>query len=121
MALSPFVTASAEWYNWAGGHIICCPVEQCPKRKEDFEQVLSPLQYAMQLVSKQCFSWSSGGVQGLCFVYANSFCNLFAPFSVAMPSPEYGTNLKAGVTPSQSVLPLAGAGGKDKTRRWVGT
>lgn len=73
--------------------------------------MLSPLQYAVQLVSKWCFSWSGGGVQVPCFVCANSFCNLFAPLGVAMPSPEYGTKLKDGVTPSQSVLPLAGAGG----------
>lgn len=111
MGLSPFVTASAEWYNWAGGQIFCCPVEQRPKRRGDFEQVLSPLQYAVQLVSKWCFSWSGGGVQVPCFVCANSFCNLFALFGVAMPSPEYGTKLKDGVTLSQSVLPLAGAGG----------
>lgn len=111
MALSPFVTASAEWYNWAGGQIFCCSIEQRLKGRGDFEQVLSPLQYAMQLVSKWCFSWSGGDCQVPCFVCGNSFCNLFVPFGVAMPSPEYNTKLKDGVTPSQSVLRLAEAGG----------
>lgn len=111
MAISPFVTASAEWYNWAGGQIFCCSIEQRLKGRRDFEQVLSPLQCAMQLVSKWCFSWSGGDCQVPCFVCGNSFCNLFVPFGVAMPSPEYNTKLKDGVTPSQSVLRLAEAGG----------
>lgn len=111
MVLSPFVTASAGCYNWTGRQIFCCSIEQRLKGRGDFEQVLSPLQCAVQLVSKWCFSWRGGDCQVPCFVCANSFCNLFAPFGVAMPSLECSTKLKDGVTPSQSVLPLAGAGG----------
>lgn len=72
--------------------------------------MLSPLHRAVQLVSKWCFSWSGGDCQVPCFVCANSFYNLFAPFGVAMPSLEYNTKLEDGVIPSQSVLPLAEAG-----------
>lgn len=95
-------------------------------RKEiwDFKQVLSALQYAVQLVSRWCFSGSGGGFQMPCFVCTNSFCNRFALFSVAMPSPEYGAKMKTASLHRSLFSLLQEQVGTDKTPAkgcgWVG-
>lgn len=121
MAFSPFVTASAEWYNWAGGHIICCPVEQRPKRKEDFEKCCLPF-------SMQCNLFPSGVLAGAVAVFKGRPLSAQTVFVTCLlhsarqyPGLNMAQNLRlASLHPSLFSL-FAGAGGKDKTHRWVGT
>lgn len=89
MALSPFVPASAEQYNWAGGQIFAMLFSNNQKGEGIGNNCCVPFQYAARLVSKRCFSWIEAGFPLPCSFPLNSFCNLLAPLSVLMPSPEY--------------------------------
>lgn len=62
MALSPFVKASAEWYNWAGGQIFCCPVEQQLKGEGILYKCCLPF-------SMQCHLFPSGVLVGAVMVF----------------------------------------------------
>lgn len=116
MAFSPFVTLSAEWYNWAGGHIFLLPCWAMTRKERGFwTSAVSP-----SVCSATCFQvvfyWER-------WWFSDASLCLCKQFSVAMPSPEYSAKLKDGVTPTQSVLPLAGAGGNGQNpsqRLWMG-
>lgn len=124
MALSPFVKASAEWYNWAGGQIFCCSVEQQLKGEGILYKCRLPF-------SMQCNLFPNGVLVGAVVVFkclALSVQTVFVTCLLRLvwqcPALNTAQDLRmASLRPS--LFSLQEQVGTDKTPakgcRWVGT
>lgn len=119
MALSPFVTASVEWYNWARGHIFCCLLSNDRKREAILNKCCLPF-------SMQCNLFPSGGLVGTVVVFKCLALSVQTVFLTCLlrsvwqcPVLNEAQNLRmASLHPSLfSLLPGAGGNGQNPSQR----